>query len=88
MDVFEIKGRQCIKARENISQALLNIRVTPVDNKLPSPAEMLFGRTITHERFTSTTVPRPRSEGPGQFYKNPDFWKSHNSIPRTKLICC
>uniref|UniRef100_A0A8C9SGK0 Gypsy retrotransposon integrase-like protein 1 n=1 Tax=Scleropages formosus TaxID=113540 RepID=A0A8C9SGK0_SCLFO len=38
--------KKCIKARESILQALLNIRATPVDNKLPSPAEMLFGRTI------------------------------------------
>uniref|UniRef100_A0A8C9R468 Integrase catalytic domain-containing protein n=1 Tax=Scleropages formosus TaxID=113540 RepID=A0A8C9R468_SCLFO len=38
--------KKCIKARVSISQALLNIRATPVDNKLPSLAEMLFGRTI------------------------------------------
>lgn len=30
-----------------LQMALLQIRATPIDSKLPSPAELLLGRTVT-----------------------------------------
>ena len=38
--------KKCIRGKESIQEALLNIRATPVDNKMPSPAEMLLVRQI------------------------------------------
>ncbi|XP_038052823.1 uncharacterized protein K02A2.6-like [Patiria miniata] len=38
--------KKCQKSGQNVDIALLNLRVTPVDSKLPSPAEILFGRPI------------------------------------------
>ncbi|ELU08413.1 hypothetical protein CAPTEDRAFT_195464 [Capitella teleta] len=32
---------------QNIQRALLNMRATPLDSKIPSPAELLMGRRIT-----------------------------------------
>ena len=38
--------KKCLRERSDIQLALLQIRATPIDNKLPSPAELLFGRPI------------------------------------------
>lgn len=38
--------RKCIKGGEDIHMALLNVRATPLDCVLPSPAELIFGRPI------------------------------------------
>jgi transposase InsO family protein len=38
---------KCLKSGEDINRALLNIHATPINNILPSPAELLFGRPIT-----------------------------------------
>ena len=38
--------KKCIKTKENVQMALLNLRATPVDNRMPSPAEMLLGRQV------------------------------------------
>ena len=48
---------KCKKNKDDIQMALLQIRATPVDSKLPSPAEMLFGRAI------STTLPSRSKPG-------------------------
>ena len=39
--------KKCINTSENIQQALLHVRATPIDAKLPSPAELLTKRQIT-----------------------------------------
>ncbi|XP_038046793.1 uncharacterized protein K02A2.6-like [Patiria miniata] len=36
--------KRCQKSKQNVDKALLNLRATPIDSKLPSPAEILFGR--------------------------------------------
>ena len=38
--------KKCIKSKESIQETLLNIRATPVNNRMPSPAKMLLGRQI------------------------------------------
>ena len=38
--------KKCLKTSQNVNLALLNIRATPVDSKLPSPAELLMKRQI------------------------------------------
>ena len=48
----------------DINLALLNIRATPLDAKLPSPAEMMFGRPIT------TTLPSHTSELAPEVYRD------------------
>jgi transposase InsO family protein len=37
---------KCGQAKQNIHQALLHIRATPLDAKIPSPAELLMGRRV------------------------------------------
>ena len=39
--------KKCLEEGEDIHKAFLNIRATPVDCKLPSPAEMMFNQPIT-----------------------------------------
>ena len=39
-------GKGTLKKSSNMQLALLNIRATPVDPKLPSPAEILLGRPL------------------------------------------
>ena len=38
--------KKTIKCKQDIQQALLIIRATPIDSKVPSPAELLLGRPI------------------------------------------
>ena len=47
-----------------INPALLNIRTSPLDAKLPSPAEMMFGHPIT------TTLPSHNSELAPEVYRD------------------
>ena len=37
---------KCLQSGQSVDQALLNLRATPIDFQLPSPAEILFGRPI------------------------------------------
>lgn len=39
--------KKCTQQGDDLNMALLNIRATPIDSKLPSPAEMMFGRPIS-----------------------------------------
>lgn len=39
--------KKTIQNKDNLHIALLQVRVTPADSKLPSPAELLFGRPVT-----------------------------------------
>ncbi|KAJ0005960.1 hypothetical protein NQD34_015854 [Periophthalmus magnuspinnatus] len=39
--------KKTLKIGGNLQKALLQIRATPIDSKLPSPAELIFGRPIT-----------------------------------------
>uniref|UniRef100_A0A3B3ZAL2 Integrase catalytic domain-containing protein n=1 Tax=Periophthalmus magnuspinnatus TaxID=409849 RepID=A0A3B3ZAL2_9GOBI len=39
--------KKTLKNGGNLQMALLQIRATPIDSKLPSPAELIFGRPIT-----------------------------------------
>ena len=43
--------QKCLINNQNIDIALLHLRATPISSKLPSPAEMMFGRPV------STTLP-------------------------------
>ena len=38
--------KKCLQTKQDLNMALLNIRATPVQPDLPSPAEVLFGRRI------------------------------------------
>ena len=38
--------QKCKKTKQDVQVAMLNLRATPIDGKLPSPAEMLLGRQI------------------------------------------
>ena len=40
--------KKCKKEKQSLQLAMLNLRATPVDSKLPSPAEMLMGRQAYH----------------------------------------
>lgn len=37
---------KCLEEGEDMHKAILNLRATPVDSTLPSPAEMMFGKPI------------------------------------------
>ena len=50
--------KKCIQDGKNFHHALLDLRATPVDSKLPSPAEMLFGKPIA-TLLPSRMTPRP-----------------------------
>ena len=50
--------KKCKKEKQSLQLAMLNLRATPVDSKLPSPAEMLMGRPIT-TLLPSRTSPSP-----------------------------
>ena len=39
--------KKCKKEKQSLHLVMLDLRATPVDSKLPSPAEMLMGRPIT-----------------------------------------
>ena len=39
--------QKCLNKGEDIQLALTNIRVTPIDSELLSPAKMMFGKPIT-----------------------------------------
>ena len=43
--------QKCLNNNQNIDIVLLHLRATPISSKLPSPAEIMFGRP------TSTTLP-------------------------------
>ena len=38
--------KKCLKTSETIPQALLQMRTTPIDAKLPSPAELSLKRRV------------------------------------------
>ncbi len=59
--------KKAIKSGDDLSQVMLNIRATPIDPKLKSPAQLLFGRPI------NTLLPH-RSE-PGQESEREQHWK-------------
>ena len=50
--------KKCKKEKQSLHLAMLDLRATPVDSKLPSPAEILMGRPIT------TLLPSPTSPSP------------------------
>ncbi len=52
--------KKCAQSKQDLQIAMLNLRATPIDAKLPSPAELLFGRRIrtvlpSHQMPTETT---------------------------------
>ena len=56
--VWHIKSmilKKCLRERSDVQLTLLQIRVTPIDNSLPSPTELLFGRPV------ATILPRVES---------------------------
>ncbi len=38
--------KKCSKTQQDLNSAMCNLRATPVDSGLPSPAELMFGRPI------------------------------------------
>ena len=38
--------KKCLNSGGDINKAMLNVRATPLDGNLPSPAELMFGRAI------------------------------------------
>ena len=50
--------KKCKKEKQGLHLAMLDLRATPVDSKLPSPAKMLMGRPIT-TLLPSSTSPSP-----------------------------
>lgn len=39
--------KKCMEGKQDVQKALLNIRATPIDGMLPSPAELMFGKAIS-----------------------------------------
>ena len=56
--------KKCLKSGSDIHMALLNIRATPLDTTLPSPAELMFGRRIP------TVLPSHTGEIAPEGYRN------------------
>lgn len=55
---------KCARSGQDVQRALLNLRATPIDAVLPSPAELIFGRPVP-------TVLPSRAQGvPIQAYKD------------------
>ena len=55
--------QKCIASGNDLEAALLNIRATPLDHVLPSPAELMFGRpipTVLPSRSNATAVDKYR----------------------------
>ena len=50
--------KKCLKTSESIPQALLQMRATPIDAKLPSPAELLLNRRVATCLTSHTTENR------------------------------
>ena len=55
--------KKCIESGGDINIALLNVRATPIDSKLPSPAELMFGNKV------STVLPNVSHEVPNDSFK-------------------
>lgn len=45
--IFKAIVKKTIQNKDDLHIALLQVRATPADSKLPSPAELLFGRPVT-----------------------------------------
>jgi len=54
--------RKCIQTKQDIHLALLQIRCTPIDSNLPSPAELLFGRPVGNTLPCNTDSPSQKEE--------------------------
>lgn len=56
--------RKCIKTGSDLNLAMINVRATPLDNIMPSPAELLFKRQL------STVLPLRQTTTTPQVYKD------------------
>ncbi|XP_047484153.1 uncharacterized protein K02A2.6-like [Penaeus chinensis] len=86
------------RSNKDPEMALLTLRTTPLDSKLPSPAELLIGRKMRKEARHTEAVLRPRSKRPANTPSRPScsssrphYWKmdtrySRGEIPRTSII--
>ena len=54
--------KKTMRAGGDVQKALLNVRATPIDNVLPSPAELMFGRAIP------TSIPSRTQQQPNETY--------------------
>ena len=63
--------QKCLKVNSDIHKALLNVRATPLDYTLPSPAELMFGRPIP------TTLPSDTSQmAPENYQEHVKQWSN------------
>jgi hypothetical protein len=68
--------RKGLKQGDDIQRALLNLRATPVDTRLPSPGEMLFGRPMT-TLLPSHGLPGPEDQRQ-HMVSNQTYMKEHH----------
>ena len=71
---------KCKKSKQDIQLALLQLRATPIDSKLPLPAEILFGRPIrtTLPSFHNTLGHAPEETFPTLQDKRVQIKASHD----------
>jgi hypothetical protein len=67
--------RKALKQGDDIQRALLNLHATPVDTRLPSPGEMLFGRPMT-TILPSHGLPGPEDQRQ-HMVSNQTYMKEH-----------
>ena len=72
--------KKCLKSGGDIEFALLNVRATPLDSVLPSPAELMFGRPIqTTMPSRSSIIEKEEIRNHIKEYRSP----MPTSIPKT-----
>ena len=72
--------KKAIKAKEDLHKVMMYVRATPVDGKLKSPAELLYGRTIT-TLLPSRTEPGPEDERRNQVRRQENVLARSPSTP-------
>jgi hypothetical protein len=73
--------KKTLRDKEDIQITLLNLRATPIDSKVASPAELLFGRAIATQLPYHEHIPEDHQEW---LQKQNDHMKSHHDKAGSK----